>query len=105
MPLTFFHSLGGYPGTVLYEIVQDYNKDHSPQVQLEAITPQTYASAAKESLKKSLEERPNFILAPEYMTGAMQQALREGIVISAKSLLSKERLDDIAELVNQNLWC
>lgn len=101
MQLTFCHSLGGQPGAVLYEIVQEYNKDHTPAVQLETVNPQNYATAAKEALKKPPEERPHFILAPEYMTGAMQQALKEGIVISTSSLLDPDKLDDIAEIVSK----
>lgn len=101
MSLVFCHSLGGQPGNVLYEIVQEYNKGHSPTVELEVVAPQNYAAAAKEALKKPPEERPNFILAPEYMTGAMQQALKEGIVVSVSSLLDKDKLDDIAEIVTK----
>ena len=101
MPLTFYHSLGGQPGIILSEIVQEYNKDHNPTVQLDSISPQNYAAAAKEALKKSPDERPNFILAPEYMTGAVQQALKEGIVVSVSSLLDRDKLDDIAEIVSK----
>ncbi len=101
MSLVFCHSLGGQPGDVLSEIVREYNKDHSPTVQLEIVAPQNYAAAAKEALKKPQEERPNFILVPEYMTGAMQQALKEGIVVSVRSLLDQDKLDDIAEIVTK----
>lgn len=101
MPFTFCHSLGGQPAAVLYEIVQEYNRDHRPIVQLESVNSQNYAAAAKEALQKPPEERPNFILAPEFMTGAMQKAMREGIVVSVGSLLNQDRLDDIAELVKK----
>lgn len=101
MSLVFCHSLGGQPGNVLSTIVQDYNKDHSPAVQLEVIAPQNYAAAAKEALAKPAGERPHFILAPEFMNGAMHQAMREGIVVSVRSLLDKDRQDDIAEIVSR----
>lgn len=101
MSLMFCHSLGGQPGSVLYEIVQEYNKDHHPQVLLESITPQNYAAAAKEALEKGPEKRPHFILAPEYMTGTMQQALKEGKMISVSSLLDQNKLNDIAEIVSK----
>lgn len=104
MPLTFWHSLNsqpGQPGAILYEIVAEYNRDHSPQVQVESITPQNYAAAAKEALESPVETRPNFILAPEFMTGAMRQALSNGVVLSAKTLLDESRLADIAEIVSK----
>lgn len=97
--LTFCHSLGGQPGQILKEIVKEYNTTHDVQVQLNSIEPQNYASAAKEALTKPLEERPNLILAPEYMTGAMQQALKDKKVISASSLLDPDKLQDIAKIV------
>ena len=46
MSLTFCHSLGGLPGQALVDIVQDYNKEHEPQVKLVSISPQDYAAAA-----------------------------------------------------------
>lgn len=101
MALTFWHSLGNQPATVLYEIVREYNINHDPKVQLESVSPQNYATAAKEALAKSPEARPNLILAPEYMTGAMQKALKEKIIVSVSSLLDKDKLDDIAEIVKQ----
>lgn len=99
--LTFCHSLGGQPGQILHEIVQEYNAGHRPTVELQSINPQVYASAAKEALSKVPKERPHFILAPEYMTGTMQKALTDRVLLSVKSLLDQERINDIVEFVKK----
>jgi sn-glycerol 3-phosphate transport system substrate-binding protein len=101
MPLTFYHSLGGLPGASLYEIVQYYNKDHTPTVELVSDTTQNYAAASSEALRKTPEERPNFILAPEYMTGTLQEAFKDDKMISVSKLLDEDKLDDIANIVKK----
>lgn len=101
MELTFWSSLGGVVQESLQEIVEEYNQDHTIKVRLETIAPQLYQSAALEGLKREKGARPDFILAPEFMTGTMRKSLDEGTLISVKSLLDKDRQEDIAQIVRR----
>jgi ABC-type glycerol-3-phosphate transport system substrate-binding protein len=102
IPIVFYHSFTGVPAETLNTIVDAYNNTHSGfSVELKEINPNLYQAAALEALSKEPSERPQLVLAPEYMTGTMNKALKEGIVISVKDLLSKERKEDIAEIVRK----
>jgi sn-glycerol 3-phosphate transport system substrate-binding protein len=102
MDIQFWHSLGNQPGKVLTEIVEDFNKAHNEtHVTLQNISPKDYASAAKDALSQPSEKRPHLVLAPEYLTGAMNKALKEGKLVSISDLLNPETLDDIAEIVKK----
>lgn len=101
LPLIFFHSLGGPPATVLEQIVEDYNRDHITEVKIISIDPKQYGTAAIDALARPIEERPNFILVPEYLTGKMQEALNQGVLVSVSQLLEEDRRSDIAEIVRR----
>ncbi len=97
--ITFWHSLGGPPGEVLNELVSKYNASH-PEEQVELVfKSQNYAQAAYETLELLPNERPNLVLAPEFMTGRLKAA--SALVTPVSSLLDEEVLSEIAELVRK----
>jgi maltose-binding protein MalE len=93
MSLTFCHSIGGYPAQVLTEIVAEYNKDHTPNIELKSIKP----NQAVDELAKPPHERAAFVLAHEFTKGAMCQALKDRVAISVKSLLDVDNATVISE--------
>lgn len=101
MSLVFWHSLGGYPAQVLTQIVADYNNSSEYPVEMIVKDSQNYDTAANEALLATPEQRPRFILAPEYMTGQLQQALSRRKIISVSTLLESDKLTDIAEIISK----
>lgn len=100
--ITFWHSLGGYPATVLQEIVEKYNQEHETPVELIAKSPQEYAQAALDALESPPTLRPNLVLVPEYMTGRFKlETQKDNLLVPVTSLLDEENLAEIAELVRR----
>ncbi|MES2345756.1 MAG: extracellular solute-binding protein [Chlamydiota bacterium] len=98
MPITLLHSLGGDAGIHLENIIQKYNKTHEYQINSEVVL-EGYAAAANAALEKPRIERPNIILAPEFMTGKLKLMAAQGEMIPVASLINEERLNDIAKIV------
>ena len=96
-------SLGLQQGPVLdsfKKIVHEWNIEHvDAEVELKEYT--DYGQPAKEALEKPENEQPSLVLAPEFMTGKMMEAFGKKKILPIGSLLEKESLSDIAEIVKR----
>lgn len=92
--------MGGPPGIVLEQVVSKYNETHEEcPVRLIAKQPQEYAQATHDALEKPRNERPELILAPEFLTGRLKVAAADGDVIPMAELLDEAPLNEIADIV------
>lgn len=99
--ISFYHSLGGFPGAKLTELVRDYNNStyKSAAIELVEFKPELYQAAALNAVAAAPEERPDLVLAPEYLVGTMQEAIKNNIAISVANILDEDRKNDIADIV------
>ncbi len=101
MGITLWHGLQQGPVLDSFkQIVQEWNVAHQ-QHPVQTLEFTVYDAPAREALAKPEDEQPNLVLAPEYMTSTMLSALKERQIIPIDRLLSKERLDKVAELVKR----
>ena len=81
-------------------IVQEYNVEHSnAPVELKDFS--DYGAPAREALSASMENQPQLVLAPEFMTGKMKAALKERRVIPMDTLIDAELLRKMTPLVKR----
>lgn len=101
MTITFWHGLQQGPILDTFDqIIHEWNKaDHEFKVQTKPYS--LYHLPAVEALDSPDEDQPNFVLAPEYMTGKMWTALGEKKVIPLNDLLPSEQLGRIADIVKR----
>lgn len=100
--MALWHSLGGHAGTVLQQIIEKYNDSHDCKVNLTSILQQGYEKAVTEALNKPRAERPNLILAPEFMTGRLKLvATITDDIVPIEQVVEQEILEDIPEIVQK----
>lgn len=101
MDITFSHGLQQGPVSETFKkIVCEWNYSH-PETQVHVQEYSVFDQPAREALSATDEEQPTFVLAPEYMTGAMMTALKEKKVIPINQLLPSSQLDRIATIVKR----
>lgn len=101
MAIHFWHGLQKGPVYDSFEkIVHEWNIGHpEAQVALEHFS--RYGDSAEAALAKPQDQQPALILAPEFMTSKMMQALRERKIIPINRLLNDGLQHKITEIVKR----
>lgn len=101
MVIDLWHGLQEGPVLDTFEtIVQEWNVEQQETgfyVKLTGFS--DYGAPAKEALANLTSEAPDLVLAPEYLTGAMLQALKEGKLLAADEVIEPMLMEEIAEIV------
>lgn len=103
--ITLWHALQQGPVLNTFnEIVEEYNRTHPHHQVVTEVHPGTnpafvdYGAPAAEALATTIDRRPDLVLAPEYQTSLMNQALSEKRVRPIGEFISPEILDRIADI-------
>ncbi|GAB4188138.1 MAG: sn-glycerol-3-phosphate ABC transporter substrate-binding protein UgpB [Simkaniaceae bacterium] len=101
MGIFFWHGLQQGPVLDTFkQIVQEWNTEHvEAQVELKDFT--DYGEPVRQALETESEKQPSLILAPEYMSSRMMEALKERKVIPIYDLLGNELMEKICEIVKR----
>ncbi|MFS8563167.1 MAG: extracellular solute-binding protein [Rhabdochlamydiaceae bacterium] len=105
--LEFSHSLQGGPGSPLEafnQVVQEWNvscQEAHPDWQVEInVAGTTYADPVK-ALELPREQRPTFVLLPEYLKSKMEAATQDGTALPIDTLIKPETIGDINQIVRE----
>lgn len=101
MTIHFWHGLQQGPVLDSFkQIVWEWNSGQS-EYQVELKDFKVYGDPAKEALAKSPEEQPQLVLAPEFMTSKMMEALQNKKVLPISQLLDSQELKEIPEIIKR----
>lgn len=99
MFIELWHGLQQGPVTESFkQIVHEWNVENNTfQVTLKEFS--DYGDPARKGLAAAPEAQPCLVLAPEYMTGKMMEALSQKRVVAIDQMLDKGQLEKIAPLI------
>ena len=101
MVMELWHGLQKGPiADAFSDIVHEWNVAHE-DCQFELKGSEIYGKPAEEALKTEDEKQPSIVLAPEYMTSTMLQAIKDKKIIPINKLVGDETLEKIALIVRK----
>ena len=101
MAIQLWHGLQAGPVLDTFtKIVESYNANHI-DCPIELTHFEKYGDPPSVALSKSEEEQPHLVLAPEFTTSAMMNALKEKKLLPGYEFLDPDKLSDIADIVKR----